>query len=73
MQPILKTLYKFLHKESEFKWTKEHQQIFDEMKRTITNKLKITIPDTSKPFCILADAANAGTGQLYFKESLQRK
>ena len=42
MQPLLQPLYNLLHKEAEFKWTKEHQKIFDEMKRTITHKIEIT-------------------------------
>ena len=29
MQPILQPLYNLLHKESDFKWTKEHQIIFE--------------------------------------------
>ena len=31
MQPILQPLYNLLHKESNFKWTKEHQEIFEQM------------------------------------------
>ena len=38
MQPILQPLYNLLHKENDFKWTKEDQQIFEQMKRTITHK-----------------------------------
>ena len=61
MQPILQPLYNLLHKENEFKWTKEHQQIL-EMKRTITDKLELTMPDTRKPFYIITDASNTGIG-----------
>ena len=43
MQPILQALYKLLPKESEFKWTKEHQTVFEKMKQTITKQLEITI------------------------------
>ena len=38
VQPILQPLYKLLHNEAEFKWTKEHQQIFEKMKQTITKQ-----------------------------------
>ena len=44
MQPILQPLYNLLHKESDFKRTKEHQTIFEQMKRTIPHKLEITMP-----------------------------
>ena len=62
MQPILQLLYNLLHKQSDFKWTKEHQTIFEQMKRTITHKLEITMPDTKEPFYIITDASNTGIG-----------
>ena len=60
MQPLLQPLYNLLHKENKFKWTKEHRQIFEQMKRTITHKLELTMPDTTKQFCIITDASNTG-------------
>ena len=62
LQPILKALYKLLNKETEFKWTKEHQIVFEKMKQTITKQLKMRMPDTSKPFYIITDASNTGIG-----------
>ena len=62
MQPILQPLYNLLHKENDFKWTKEHQTILEQMKRTITHKLELTMPDTKKPFYIITDASNTGIG-----------
>ena len=62
MHPILQPLYILLHKENDFKWTKEHQQIFEQMKRTITHKLELTMPDTTKPLYIITDASNTGIG-----------
>ena len=50
MQPMLQPLYKLLHKETEFKWTKEHQIVFEKKKQTKTKQLEITMPDTSKTF-----------------------
>ena len=68
MQPLLKPLYNLLHKETDFKWTKEHQKIFDEMKRTITYNREITISDTMKPFYILTDASNTGIGSALLQQ-----
>ena len=62
MQPILQPLYNLLHKENDFKWTKEHQQIFEQIKRTITHKLELTMPDTTKLFYIITDASSTGIG-----------
>ena len=58
MQPILQPLYRLLHKETEFKWTKEHQTVFEKIKQTVTKQPEITVPDKSKPFYILTDASN---------------
>ena len=60
MQPILQPLYNLLHKESDFQRTKEHQTIFERMKRTITHNLELTMPDTTKQFYIVTDASNTG-------------
>ena len=60
MQPLLQPLYNHLHKENDSKWTNDHQKIFNEMKRTITHKLELTMLDTTKPFYILTDASNTG-------------
>ena len=62
MEPILQPLYNLLHKENDFKWTKEHQQIFEQMKRTITHRLELTMPDSTKSFYIITDASNTGIG-----------
>ena len=62
MQPILQPLYNLLHKEIDFKWTKEHQTTFEQMKRTITQNLELTMPDTTKPFSIKTDTSNTGIG-----------
>ena len=62
MQPILQPLYNLLHKESDFKWTKEHQTIFEQMKRTITHNSELTMPDTPRPFYIVTDVSNTGIG-----------
>ena len=62
MQPILQPLFKLLHKEAEFKWTNEHNTVFEKMNQTITKQLEITKPETSKPFYILTDVSNTGKG-----------
>ena len=37
-------------------------KVFEQMKRTITHKLELTMPDTTKPFYIITDASNTGIG-----------
>ena len=69
MQPILQPLYKLLHKETEYKWTKEHQTVFEKMKQTITKQLEIRITDTNKPFYIITDASNTGIGAALLQQN----
>ena len=73
MQSILQPLYKLLHKEREFKWTKEHQKIFEKMKQTITKQLVIKMPDTSKPFDNLTNASNNGIGAVLLQKHPTKK
>ena len=74
MEPTLQPLYNLLHKESDFKWTKEHQTIFEQMKRTKTHNLELTMPDTTKPFYITTDASNTGIGAaLLHQHPIERK
>ena len=44
MQPILQPHYRLLHKETEFKWTKEHQTVFEKRKQTVTKQLEKHCP-----------------------------
>ena len=73
MQPLLQPLYNLLHKENDFKWTKEHQQIFEKLKRTITHKLELTMPDTTKPFYTIADASNTGIGAALLQQHTTKR
>ena len=73
MQPILQPFYNLLHKETDFKWTQEHQKIFEQMKETITHKLELTMPDTTKPFYIITDASNTGIGAALLQQHSTEK
>ena len=73
MQPILQLLYNLLHKESDFKWTKEHQTVFEQMKSAITHNLELTMPDTTKPFYIITDASNTGIGAALLQQHTTEK
>ena len=41
---------------------KNIKKIFEQMKKTISHKLELTMPDTTKPFYIITDASNTGIG-----------
>ena len=44
------------------------------MKRTITNKLELTMPDSTKPFYVITDASNTGIGAALLQQyPTQRK
>ena len=53
---ILKPLYSFKGKDSNFIWTAEHSEAFRNAKLTLSNVDLIGIPDTMKKFYIFVDA-----------------
>ena len=51
-----------------WKWTEEHQQSFDKMKRIIARKAMLTFPDFNKPFHVHADASDNQLGAVISQE-----
>ena len=63
LQVILRPFYLQLRDTTDFKWTPELQQIFDRVKKELTDgTLRLAIPNSDKPFYILCDASNYGIG-----------
>ena len=73
MQPNLQPFYNPLHKETDIEWTQEHQKIFEQMKKTITYKLELTMPNTTKQFYIITDASNTGIGAALLQQHSTEK
>ena len=63
LQVILRTFYFQLRDPTYFKWTPELQQIFDRVKKELTDgTLRLAIPNSDKPFYFRGDASNYGIG-----------
>ncbi len=59
---LLAPLSRFTYDKIPFKWTEEHQQAFDDMKRIIAKETLLTYPNFSKPFQIHTDASDLQLG-----------
>ena len=51
-----------------FKWTNEHQNAFDAMKKIISGDILLAHPDFNKPFNIHADASDCQLGLVISQE-----
>lgn len=51
-----------------FEWTKEHQDVFEEMKRVIGKETPLACPDFAKPFHVFTDASDHQTGTVITQE-----
>lgn len=64
MATIAAPLYKLFKKGSLWEWTSAHQSAFDELKRILTSKPLLTLPDFDKDFILHTDASDIGLGAL---------
>ena len=46
----LKPFYDLLHESTPWKWTDEHERLFQKLKMSLTSKTELTIPNTKHPF-----------------------
>ncbi|KAL6047068.1 hypothetical protein STEG23_026862 [Scotinomys teguina] len=52
---LVAPLYPLLKESSQFDWTSEHQEAFDQIKRALLSAPALTLPDVSKPFFLYVD------------------
>ena len=62
----LKPFYDLLHKNTPWKWTDEHERLFQPLKTSLTSDTELTIPKTKHPFFIKVDASLIGLGAVLF-------
>ena len=48
----LKPFYDLLHENFPWKWTNEHESLFQKLKMSLTSETELTIPNTKHPFFI---------------------
>ena len=69
----LKPLYDLLHEKTPWKWTDEHEQLFQKLKMSLTSETELTIPNTKHPFFITVDVSLIGLGAVLFQLNEQNK
>jgi len=61
---IAAPLYDLTRKESEFLWTTECQEAFDELKRRLVNKPILALPSDDGTYVLDTDASDLGLGAI---------
>ena len=69
----LKPFYDLLHENTPWKWTDEHERLFQKLKMSLTSETELTIPNTKHPFFITVDASLIGLGAVLFQLNDQNK
>ena len=68
-----KPFYDLLHENTPWKWTDEHERLFQKLKRSLTSERELTLPKTKHPFFITVDASLFGLGAVLFQLNEQNK
>ena len=62
-----KPFYDLLHENTPWKWTDEHESLFQKLKKSLTSETELTIPNTNHPFFITVVASLIGLGPVLFQ------
>ena len=68
-----KPFYDLLHENTPWKWTDEHEQLFQKQKMSLTSETELTIPNTKHPFFSTVDVSLIGLGAVLFQLNEQNK
>ena len=66
---ILAPLAALTGKNAKWKWEKEHQEAFDQMKNVISHEVMLAYPDFKKPFTIHTDASHTQLGAVISQDN----
>ena len=69
----LKPFNDLLHKNTPWKWTEDHERLFQTLKTSLTSNTELTIPNTKHPFFITVDASLIGLGAVLFQLNEQNQ
>ena len=62
-----KLFYNLLHENTSWKWTDEHEHLFQTLKISLTSETELTIPNTKHFVFITVDASLIGLGAVLFQ------
>ena len=63
----LKPFYDLLHENTPWKWTDEHESLFQKLKMSLTSETELTITNTKHPLFTTVDASLIGLGAVLFQ------
>ena len=69
----LKPFYDLLHENTPWKWTDEHENLFQKLEMSLTSETELTLPDTKHSIFITVDASLIGLGAVLFQLNEQNK
>ena len=69
----LKPFYDLLHENTPWKWTEDHERLFQTLKTSLTSDTELTTPNTKHPFFITLDASLIGLGAVLCKLNEQNQ
>ena len=69
----LKPFYDLLHENTPWKWTEDHERLFQTLKTSLTSNTELTISKTKHPFFITVDASLIGLGAVLFQLNEQNQ
>ena len=62
-----------LHENTPWKWTEDHERLFQTLKTSLTSNTELTIPNTKHPLFITVDASLIGLGAVLFQLNEQNQ
>ena len=68
-----KPYYDLLHENTPWKWTDEHECLFQTLKVSLTSDRELTIPNTKHSFFVTVDASLIGLGAVFFQLNEQNQ
>ena len=68
-----KPIYDFLSDGVPFKWTREHEKLFQNIKDRISEETILAVPNPKYPFHFHVDSSSIGTGSILLQDSPNRK
>ena len=69
----LKPFYDLLHDTKPWKWTDEHETLFQHLRMSLTAETELTIPNTKHRFFTTVDASLIGLGAVLFRLNEENK
>ena len=66
-------MFDIYHENTPWKWTDEHETLFQQLKMSLTSETELTIPNTKEPFFITGDASFIGLGAVFFQLNEENK